>query len=350
MSIGWEFRSLLEPLDAERPCGENLEDTHLLFSFDGYRLFGRSMPYDTSEDDARTRVGQPDLPPDWVDLERRAIEALRRSKDLRLLAHLAAAALRTQGLHAFCASLDAAASWLERWWVETYPPVDEDALLRRNALNLFADRIAILDDLQRLPLVRSRQHGTVSLRDLESAGGREAGADERQVEAAFAAMPPDELSALHASASGGLAAVRRITHAMRDHAGIEAAPELEPLGALLAGIDRLLAVQVALRPPAERAVDGGQDAGAASVAGYAGGTGPSSRLEPGVVGSREDAVRAIDRAIEYFRRHEPSSPVPLLLERAKRLIAKDFLEVIADLAPDGLGQVRAAGGLPPAES
>src|SRR5690242_21313615 len=35
---------------------------------------------------------------------------------------------------------------------------------------------------------------------------------------------------------------------------------------------------------------------------------------------------------------EPSSPIPLLLERAKRLVAKDFLEVLAELAPDALGR------------
>jgi hypothetical protein len=34
-----------------------------------------------------------------------------------------------------------------------------------------------------------------------------------------------------------------------------------------------------------------------------------------------------------------------LLERAKRLVSKDFLEVLADIAPDALVTARAAGGL-----
>ena len=33
---------------------------------------------------------------------------------------------------------------------------------------------------------------------------------------------------------------------------------------------------------------------------------------------------------------EPSSPVPLLLQRAKRLFAKDFLEILRDLTPGGV--------------
>jgi hypothetical protein len=39
----------------------------------------------------------------------------------------------------------------------------------------------------------------------------------------------------------------------------------------------------------------------------------------------------------------------LFVERAKRLVAKDFLEVLADIAPDALVVARSAGGLKPEE-
>jgi type VI secretion system protein ImpA len=65
----------------------------------------------------------------------------------------------------------------------------------------------------------------------------------------------------------------------------------------------------------------------------------------GAIRSRQDAIRALDAAAEFFRRNEPSSPVPMFVERAKRLVAKDFLEVLADIAPEALPQVRAAGGI-----
>jgi type VI secretion system protein ImpA len=44
----------------------------------------------------------------------------------------------------------------------------------------------------------------------------------------------------------------------------------------------------------------------------------------GAINSRADAIRALDAVAEYFRRHEPSSPIPLFVDRAKRLVAKDF--------------------------
>jgi hypothetical protein len=60
---------------------------------------------------------------------------------------------------------------------------------------------------------------------------------------------------------------------------------------------------------------------------------------PGQIASRADALRALEAVCDYFRRAEPSSPVPLLLERARRWIQMDFMENIRDLAPDALERI-----------
>jgi type VI secretion system protein ImpA len=66
---------------------------------------------------------------------------------------------------------------------------------------------------------------------------------------------------------------------------------------------------------------------------------------PGAIRSREDASRALDAVAEYFRTTEPSSPLPLLLERARRLIACDFLQVLAELVPDAVSDAKRVGGI-----
>ena len=43
-------------------------------------------------------------------------------------------------------------------------------------------------------------------------------------------------------------------------------------------------------------------------------------------------------------REEPSSPVPILLRRAKRLVGKNFEELLADLAPGGMEELRHFAG------
>jgi type VI secretion system protein ImpA len=48
----------------------------------------------------------------------------------------------------------------------------------------------------------------------------------------------------------------------------------------------------------------------------------------------------LDKICAYYSRYEPSSPVPLLLQRAKRLVSKDFMEILQDLTPDSVSQAQ----------
>ena len=58
------------------------------------------------------------------------------------------------------------------------------------------------------------------------------------------------------------------------------------------------------------------------------------------VNNRQDVVRMIDLICDYYRRAEPSSPIPVLLERARSLVDKNFLDVVRDLVPAGLDQAQ----------
>ena len=60
--------------------------------------------------------------------------------------------------------------------------------------------------------------------------------------------------------------------------------------------------------------------------------------------TRDDVVRVLDLIIEYYERHEPSNPIPLLLNRCKRLVNASFLDVIQDLIPDALEKAKNLGG------
>lgn len=329
VSASWDGRDLMQPISAEQPCGEALEDTPLLASFDAFRVFGQSVPLEPG--------------PEWAEIRDQAAEALTKSKDLRLLAHLGAAVLRTEGLGAFSETVAVASDWIDTFWSGVYPVVDEDAILRRNALNCFADQIAVIDGLRRAPLVTSRQHGTVSLRDVEISSGHvqpgngETRRDEGQIAATFAAMPFDELQQVKERVEKTVAALQRIDAKMRLEGGPEAAPTFDPLSAQLLKMVRVLRTRLASRPEASAAESGEADASQ--------GEGGGPPIHVGAIRSRQEAIRALDAVADFFRRTEPSSPIPLLLDRARRLVSKDFLEVLADIAPDALAQVRAVGGL-----
>ena len=75
------------------------------------------------------------------------------------------------------------------------------------------------------------------------------------------------------------------------------------------------------------------------------GAGPPVRTAaPGTIGSRADVERALDRIIEYYNESEPSSPLPILLKRARRLIGADFMTILQDIAPQGVENAQLIGG------
>ena len=64
----------------------------------------------------------------------------------------------------------------------------------------------------------------------------------------------------------------------------------------------------------------------------------------GEVTSRDDVIKAFDKICAYYKRSEPSSPVPFLVRRAKGLVKKGFADIIKDLAPDAIKQIELIGG------
>lgn len=323
--------SLCEPISADAPCGVDLEDTQLLASFDAFRVFGNDTPL------------RSDL--DWREIRDQSLEALGKSRDLRLLAHLAAATLRVDGLKAFCGLLTVAERWLTEQWALVFPRVDEDAVLRKNALNCFSDRMAVIDPLRRAPIATHRQLGTFSLRDLELATAQLSPTDadketpsQAQIEATLTASPVEELASLVEQIAVASEALKKVAAAMQQHAGLQSAPDFEPLQRPLARIHTIVTEHLTTRGaanPAPQPREPGQSGPAAAAVAVA----------VGEIASRQDAIRAIDAISSFFRKNEPSSPVPLLLDRAKRLVSKTFLEVLEDIAPDSLTQVRQLGGI-----
>ena len=325
-----EIDSLKAPISEDRPCGEDLEDTQLLASFDAYRLFGQILP--------------PSQAPDWRAIKSKSLSALKSSKDIRLLVHLAASELRISGLSAFFQIIEITAYWIDQYWDQVYPQIGDDIVFRRNALNSFADRVAILDGVRRSPLASNRQIGSITLRDTEIVAGQaptnetdSKPPDQALITAVFSSVQADELQTLHEGVRGAISALKLIESRMRDVGGSEAAPAFDSLLSQLVSIQHI--VEEHLPDSADQS--GGDKAEMNS--GHAGelvGT-----IAVGSIRTRQDAIKALDAVSNYFRQNEPSSPIPIFLDRAKRLVSKGFMELLADIAPDAVGQAKIAGGI-----
>jgi len=339
-----DLEQLLKEVSTDDPCGANLE-----YDSD-YSDLERAAR--GKEEHSMGDVVVAAEEPDWADVGSRAVGLLERSKDVRIASYLARAQLHTNGVEGFSAALGLLRGLLERYWDTIYPQLDadddNDPTVRVNSIMSFCDPASVIRALRVTPLIRSRGFGPVSYRDIAIASGElspgngagEQGLDPAAIEAAFAECDLDTLRGTQGAIRAALDHVAAIEQLVTEKVSAGNAPNLDELTQMLKGIDRALAEKVSARTgDGEPADDGGEAAATDDGGGSAGSAGRS-----GPIRDREDVVRAIDRICEYYQRNEPSSPVPLLMRRARRLVAKDFMEILRDMVPDGVTQAETIAG------
>ena len=64
----------------------------------------------------------------------------------------------------------------------------------------------------------------------------------------------------------------------------------------------------------------------------------------GEVRSRDDVLRAIDAICAYYARAEPSSPVPLLLQRCRRMVTMSFVDILKEMLPESVAGLQKIAG------
>jgi type VI secretion system protein ImpA len=135
--------------------------------------------------------------------------------------------------------------------------------------------------------------------------------------------------------------------------GTPAVLRLGELIAQLEAIDGQLGPRVRARraalvaeslPEADPADSQPTAAGNGHHAGNGGGTTARAAGSPQAVNSRADVLRELDRICSYYDANEPTSPVPMLLRRAKRLVSMSFVEIVRELAPSGVTEIETLRG------
>src|SRR5688500_5710231 len=105
---------LLEPLSTDAPCGEDLSYDPAMQELETL-LQGKPETQFSPSEELR-----------WEEVLDRAIELLRRSKNLRLGIVLCLALLRTEGVPGFHKGLLLIRGLIERYWDSLYPRLDPD--------------------------------------------------------------------------------------------------------------------------------------------------------------------------------------------------------------------------------
>jgi type VI secretion system protein ImpA len=289
----------------------------------------------------------------WREVRDQAQGLLARSKDLRVAAPLVRALLQLEGVPGFCAGVRLVSELAQRYWDVLYPrldPEEGDAIMRSNALQELVSP-PFLAELRVAPLFGSDRRLKVSANDLLLATGNPLAKAELSqtpshiVFGALDALGPSALSE-HVSL---LRDTRERLSALLGFVFAKTGTKLQ-LGALIEidarGAPGLLdALHQSLLDETARLAKGSDSAPKATAGAAANVDGEPRSSGSGEISRREDVIMMLERICGYYSRVEPSSPVPLLLRRAQRLVTMDFLEIVRDLADRGLAQVGNVAGI-----
>lgn len=340
---------LLKPRSDDAPSGENLEYDPVFVEMEL-----AAQPGEETEIGDTVTEGHD---PDYREVHEKALAVLADSHDLRAAVFMADAALNLHGLAAFADVTTYVRGCLEQHWATCHPELDEDddndPTMRINAVQGLCGQPGgqsgpspVYRSLRRAALTDSRSFGKFSLRDIEIAEGviiapesMENVPDSQSVAAAFQDTDEEALGETLEALKRAQEDVRAIS-AVFDEQTPGQGPELDPVIKLIGQMVQQVASYAGgeVAAEAEDAAEAAEEAaGGPAPAGAGGGA-------VGAIRSPADVSNALDRIIDYYKRYEPSSPLPLILMRAKRLVNADFMTIINDIAPQGLNDVNLVAG------
>jgi len=325
--------ALLAPVSSDNPCGENLE----------YHADFQAMEQ-ASTGKAEQQFGDtiiPAEPADWNRVEKLAIDLLSRSKDLRVMLALTHAWTELRGLPGYAQGLKLIEQSLLLYWEPLWPRLEEfgeaDPFYRINAVALLGDTSALSSAVRQSWLLRYASDG-ITLRDAAAL------CDGSKTEVAEypGGLPrlTDELARGEQPAIEAVLQIserlQTISETLAERLDESAVPELTQLRKQIALIAErcqatdLSALHIPVAP--EAAAEATTAAAPAAVR-------ATADWRSASLTSRADAQLMLEKVKHYFTLHEPSHPAPLMIDRVQRMIELDFMDIIRDLAPDGVHQL-----------
>ncbi len=335
------FDTLLAVIRDDSPTGVDLRSAAGDVTFDKIKGLRASV---TAETDPEGKGREAD----WKGVARECITALsEKSKDLELASSLTDAWARLEGFAGLRDGIRLAAALCDRFWDKVHPgcageSIDLDD--RVMPLNRIGSAVASASactmfsgpdprDPSRTRAFCWLDHQNSAIVDERATGVNQAGAEGllkigfmtgEEWLARIKAVDPAQLRALVGSVEECQAALGELRVVAEKRFGEEASPNLIPLADVLGEIHEHVTKQL----PATVVEEVGAEAQVATAAD------PAVARPGGPPASREEALRRLDQVGDYFRAHEPHSPVAHLVARAARWGRMPFEEVLKEIVSD----------------
>lgn len=322
---------LISAVPGPLPCGDDLE----------YDADFLQLARDAEGKPERTmgESVQPAQPPRWPLIQQASAALLQRSKDLRIANYLLQSDIALNGIIGLANGLSLIHALLLQHWPHLHPQLDadddNDSTFRINALCTIAcdTNLRLLGESS---LTRSPLFGSVSLRAAMSASGLQPLSSETLtadgLTAALRNSDSEQLRSTYAALGQAQALAQDIEQFVSEQVGSARGVDLSPVKTVLKHGLHILSEF----GPGNLASGVTQSSAMPSSANVPT-SAPSSTSAD--ITSRDEVLRCLERVLRYYAHHEPSSPLPVLLNRAKLLVHADFAAIVRNLIPEGVPQL-----------
>jgi type VI secretion system protein ImpA len=359
----------LEPIPGENPCGIDLSNDIAYYEL-GQMIAGKQAGMIVDRDGQEAGKSED---ADWGAVLQKCDSLLEKSKDLQVFVTRVLALLQVRGLPGLAEGLESLAANVRNFWGQLYPPIEEDGdpMQRVNILasiaqpmGCYGDPVRFIERLRAAPLLKVPMMGPITyefLSGTSSPGDGPQVSNMLHLQEFLKAVDPAELERDKSALKRSLAAVQALDSFLEETIGVARSPSWEVLLSTLRDQARIYegtatetkaskeARAGGAAPDAAQGYEAGDTEGSAASGGFRAepATFRSAAVSSGLmtIASDEDVMRCLDLICKYYAQAEPSSPVPILLQRARRLVRKNFFQVIEDLAPEAAEQLRALAGL-----
>ncbi len=351
-----DVEAILAGVSPDSPCGDDLT-----YDPEAMALF------DLAAGTPERQVGDMVVPaedPNWSEVRTKAIALLGRTLDLRIGMQTLAALIETEGFDGMRDGLALLRGMVSDHWEGVHPRLDpeddNDPTERMNIVaSLAAPPDAFGDDTMRIqqrarscPFTASASLGRYGLRDVQIANGEMSASGDGEpasmstIKAALSDTSAEQLQAVSQSIADSIASVDEIDRTLTDRVGSGQAPDLGAFRSLLQSIAAQVDTGLAERGYATSGDTASEvsEAAPADAVDTATSSTPAAPQPTGAITSRQDVLDALDRICAYYVASEPSSPVPVLLVRARRLVTMSFVDIVRDLTPEAVSQIEMLAG------
>lgn len=340
-------------VDVSEVCGSNLEDDS---SFQNFFFESEGTP---ERFDGQSTV--PAEPPEWRTVKKQALSYMEKTRDLKLISILAQSVLNTEGIVKFEQCLNGLAQLVDEYWNEVFPSLDEDdgdPLERISALGHLSDNTFVINVLKNAPIVQSKVFGKVTLRIIEratdSSASKSAGdLDISQINAVFKESDDEEITSMFSAIGQSIVHLQNLNNTFIAKAGNDYSVNfdntIKTLTHLAASIEKYGNVKIVetIEPQDDEPTSSTISTGENKVTSNTQNSQNGLSFQDGnfKLSSREDVEHCFDLICAYYTEYEPSSPIPVLINRSKKLVHMDFMDIVKEIMPDALDQITKLGGI-----